>query len=317
LVQPIDPAGGSYYVESLTAELGERAWKLFQEVEKLGGMEAALRAGFPQTTIATTAAEKLEGAARRRDSIVGVNQYANPKERPLERLAIDTSAFHKRRVQQVLSYRTSLEEDQSELVMQKLAKVVDSKGTATFEACVDAVVSGATLGEITRATRISDGPCAPITPVYLARVSQKYEQLRTAAQMNAARTGECPKAFLCSMGSLRDFKARADFSRGFLSAGGYEVIYPEALKTPEDAAEAFDKSGARLAVICSKDSNYPQLVPLLVLALRARRADAVVLLAGYPPEHLEAFKKAGVDDFIHIRADVVETLNNLHKRLGI
>ena len=80
----IDPAGGSWYVESITAELAAKAWALFQEVEKLGGMAAALQAGFPQKAVASTAAEKFKAVTRRRDSIIGVNQYANPKEKPLE-----------------------------------------------------------------------------------------------------------------------------------------------------------------------------------------------------------------------------------------
>ena len=73
-------------------------------------MEAALRAGFPQKAVAATPAEKIKAVARRRDSIVGVNQYANPKEKPLDRPAVDAKAFHKRRVQQVTSHRTSMED---------------------------------------------------------------------------------------------------------------------------------------------------------------------------------------------------------------
>ena len=313
----IDPAGGSWFVENLTAELANRAWALFQEVEKLGGMEAALRAGFPQKTVAATAGEKLKAVTRRRDSIVGVNQYANPKEQPLERPLVDAKAFHKHRVQQVASYRTSLEEEESEVVLQKLAKVVNSKGTELFEACVDAVLAGATLGEITRAVRISDSICPPVTPVCITRAAAPIEKLRAAMDRYVARTQERPQAFLCNMGSLKEHKARADFSRGFLGVGGYDVLSPEGFKTPEAAAEAFAKSKARIAVFCSTDDNYPTLVPALIKALREKRADAIIILAGYPQDHIEAFKQAGVDDFIHIRADALETLSKLHSKLGI
>ena len=93
-----DPAGGSWFVEMITAELANRAWSLFQEVEKLGGMEVALKAGFPQKAVAATAVEKIKAINCRRDPVIGVNQYANAKEPAPERPALDAEAFYKRRV---------------------------------------------------------------------------------------------------------------------------------------------------------------------------------------------------------------------------
>jgi methylmalonyl-CoA mutase len=313
----IDPAGGSWYIESLTAELANRGWGQFQEVEKFGGMEAALKAGVPQKAVAATAAEKLKAVARRRDTIVGVNQYANPREKPLEAPAADHQGFYKRRVQQVSSHRTSVDEEQSQEVLQRLAQVVASQAPELFDACVEAVTAGATLGEITRSIRISDTPLAPITPVCLTRAAAGFERLRAATERYAARSGERPKVFLCNMGPLKEHKARADFSRGFLSVAGYEVISPEGMKTPEAAAEAFAKTKASIAVICSIDDNYPALVPPLVQALKAKNPKTIVILAGYPQDQIEAHKKAGVDDFIHIRADALELLTSVHSKLGI
>lgn len=317
LEQVIDPAGGSWYVETLTAELAGKAWALFQEVEKRGGMAAALQAGFPQQTVAATAAEKLKAVSRRRDSIIGVNQYANPKEKPLEVPDTDVQAFYRRRVQQIESHRTSMDEGESQAVLQRLARVVESRPDGLFDACVDAVSAGATLGEITRSVRISDSPGTPITPVCLTRASAGFERLRAAIARYAAASGRCPRAFLCNMGPLKEHKARADFSRGFISVGGYEVISPEGFKSPEEAAEACSKTEAEIAVICSLDDKYPALVAPLVQALRQRRPGITVLLAGYPPEQLEALKQAGVDDFIHLRADALEVLTRLHQKLGI
>ena len=313
----IDPAGGSWYVENLTADLAKGAWDLFQQVEKLGGMEQALRAEFPQQTVAATAAEKIKAVNRRRDSIVGVNQYANPTEKPLEHPAEDAKAFHKRRVQQVASHRTSLEEDQSEIVLEKLAKVVEAKGSDLFEACVSAVESGATLGEITRAVRISDSPCTPITPVCITRSAAALENLRAATDRYVAGGHERPKVFLCNMGPLREHKARADFSRGFLSVAGYEIVSSEGFKAPQDAVEGFAKSNARVVVICSTDDNYSALVPPLVQGFRAKKNDVLIILAGYPQDQVEAHKKSGVEEFIHIRADALELLSQLHRKLGI
>lgn len=313
----IDPVGGSWFVESLTAELAAKAWGLFQEVEKMGGMAAALQAGFPQKAVGDTAAERIKAVNRRRDSVVGVNQYANPKEKPLEGTPFDTQAFHKRRVQQVSAHRTSMEDEESEIVLERLAAVVESKGTGLFEACVEAVAAGATIGEITRAVRINETPCQPVTPVCITRLSASVERLRSAMDAFAKDGKDRPRVFLCNMGSLRDYKARADFSRGFFAVGGFEVLSPDGFKTPEAAADAFANSGARIAVICSTDDKYPALVPALVSALRAKKQDAVVVLAGFPQDQVEAHKQAGVDDFIHVRADAVQLLANLQQRLGI
>jgi len=317
LNQVIDPAGGSWYVESLTSEIAQRAWALFQEVEGLGGIEAAMRAGFPQKAVAEVASERIKAVNRRRDSIIGINQYANPTETPLTVPVEDAKAFHKRRVQQVASHRTSLEENQSEVVLEKLAKVVESKALELFDACVEATVSGATLGEITRAIRINDSPSPPITAVCITRAAAGLEQLRTATDRHIAAGHERPKAFLFNMGPLREHKARADFSRGFLNVAGYEVISPLGFKSPQEAVDAFVNSKASIGVICSTDDKYPSLVPPLVEAIRAARPEAIILLAGYPQDQVEAHKKSGVDEFIHIRADAKDLLANLHRRLGI
>ena len=309
----VDPAGGSWYVESLTGELATRAWALFQEIEKLGGMEAALRTGFPQQAVAATAAEKIKAVARRRDSIVGVNQYSNPKEKPLAVPAVDAKAFYKRRVQQILSHRTSLEDAENQIVLDRLAEVIGPNAADGFETCVAAAAAGATLGEITRAIRILDSPSAPITPVCLTRAAAQFEGLRSA--MN--RQPQPALVFLCNMGALKEHKARADFARGFFSVGGYEVVSPTGFKTPEDAVTAFLESKARVAVICSTDANYPALVPALTAEIRTHRPEALIVLAGYPPEQIEAHKQAGVDEFIHLRADAFEVLAKIHQQLGI
>jgi methylmalonyl-CoA mutase len=313
----IDPAGGSWYIECLTDELARRAWALLQEIEKQGGMESAMRNGFPQKTVAAAAAERIKSASLRRETIVGVNQYADAYEAPLAPSAVDPANFHKRRVQQVASHRTGLEDNESQAVLEKLGNIVNEKGVQLFEACVDAVSAGATLGEITRAIRINDSPGTPFTPVCITRPAAPFERLRAAANLFTSRTGHKPAVFLCNMGSLREHKARADFARGFFSAGGYEVISPSGFKSPEEAAKAFASSKASIAVICSTDENYPALVPPLAQALQAVRPNVILVLAGYPQDQIEAHKRAGVHEFIHLRADAVELLNRFHSKLGI
>jgi methylmalonyl-CoA mutase len=143
------------------------------------------------------------------------------------------------------------------------------------------------------------------------------EQLRSATERYVVAGHDRPRAFLLNLGPLREHKARADFSRGFLGVAGYDIVSPPGFKEVQEAADAFANSKARLAVICSTDDKYPSLVPPLAKAIRAVRPEAIILLAGYPQDQIEVHKQCGVDEFIHIRADAKELLATLHRRLGI
>jgi len=313
----IDPAGGSWFVESLTAELAKRGWALFQEVEKRGGMAAAMRVGFPQAAVAAAAEDQFKNVALRRQVIVGTNRYAHQPEEPLEGSNFDGAAFRKRRAGQIEAYRTAADNRRNTEVMGGLSRIVEAGPGEVLEACVAAVRAGATLGEITRTVRIQDHPDEPIAPVRIRRAAEGFETLRMAVIEYGRRTGGRPKVFLASMGPLRQHKARSDFSREFFSVAGFSIVgglgYPDAAAAVAAAAD----SGARIVVICSTDETYPGLVPPLSAGLKQRVAGVVVVLAGYPKDQIEAHKACGVDEFIHLRSDALETLSRLAKRAGV
>ena len=317
LTKVIDPAGGSWFVETLTDDLARRAWALFQEIEKLGGMTKAMRGGWPQAEVAKVAAEKLKNVARRRDSVVGTNVYANVTEKPLDVPVKDMKPFQKLRAEQVAAARTAADIPQHKAVLERLSGIVGKADTALFEACVEAVAAGATLGEITRTVRIQDKADAPVKPVVLTRAASQFEKLRKAVEAHAAKSGQRPRIFLANVGPLKQHKARADFSRGFFEVAGFEVIVPPGARTTDDAAAAALESGANAVCICSTDDTYPEIVPALVKALRAQKPNVFVILAGYPPEQVEAHKAAGVNEFIHIRANALEVLTQIAAKLGV
>jgi len=317
LTKVIDPAGGSWFVETLTDDLARRAWALFQEVEKLGGMAKAMRAGWPQAEVAKVASARLKNVAQRRDSVIGTNVYANVTEKPLDVPVADMKAFQKLRAEQVAAARTAADIPQHKAVLGRLSSIVGKADAALFEACVEAVTAGATLGEITRTVRIQDQPDAPVKPVALTRAASQFEKLRKAVEAHAAKSGQRSKIFLANMGPLKQHKARADFSRGFFEVAGFEVVVPAGAKTVEDAAAAALKSGANAVCICSTDDTYPEIVPALLKALRAQKPNLFVILAGYPTEQIEAHKAAGVNEFIHIRANALEVLTHIAAKLGV
>ena len=123
--------------------------------------------------------------------------------------------------------------------------------------------------------------------------------------------------FLANMGPVPQHKARADFATGFLEVGGFEVITNPGFSSPDEAARAAIDSGAGAVVICSTDATYPELVPPLVRAVKAQSPNMAVFLAGYPADQVDAHKAAGVDDFIHLRANCFELLTQLQQTLGV
>ncbi|MBE2179814.1 MAG: hypothetical protein IAE97_05030 [Chthoniobacterales bacterium] len=219
-----DPAGGSWFVESLTKELAEAAWTAFQ---KSGEID-----------LSAAAESQREALSKRRRVMVGVNQYANPSENP------PPASKH-------------------------------------------------TGGE---------------------RLAGSFEQLRAAAWAHAAKHGGAPRIFLLTMGPLKQHKARADFVRGFLEPGGFEVLYPSGFETAAQAVPAAVQSGALAAVLCSTDDTYPELVPAVLAEMKGAMP---VILAGHPPDHAETFKSAGIADFIHLKSDCGAFLASWQKKLGV
>jgi methylmalonyl-CoA mutase len=157
-----------------------------------------------------------------------------------------------------------------------------------------------------------------ITPLAPFRAAAGFERLRDASAAHQASTGSRPKVFLAKMGPLAQHKARADFSAGFFAPGGFEVAGKQSFATAEDAARATVESGAPVAVLCSTDETYPELVPAFTAAVRAARPGMVLVLAGMPADDAlrAAYTAAGMDEFIHLRASVEEVLAKLLNKIG-
>ena len=137
-----------------------------------------------------------------------------------------------------------------------------------------------------------------------------FDALRDAAEAFAARRGHPPRVWLAGVGSIAEQTARRNFARNFFAAGGFDVQAAEAAADVDAASAAFAQSGAAIAVICSTDKRYPAVVPGLAPKLRAAGARHV-LLAGHPGAAEAEYRAAGVEQFIHVRSDVVETLWSL------
>jgi methylmalonyl-CoA mutase len=317
LTRVTDPAGGSWYVENLTDAVGRGAWQLFQQVETIGGMYTALQQGFPQAQVAQTTEQRITNIGRRKDIFVGTNRYANLQEEPLPPREPDYESLQQRRVKYIGAYRTQFDTTDDIAVMDKLHQVLEARESNVLEAAIEAALTGATIGEVARTLRTGDEKHATIEPIPAYRGAQLFEKLRQASAVYQAKTGHPPQVFLANYGPIPRHKPRADFSTDFFQIGGFEVLGNDGFPTAAEAAQAALASNAPIVVICALDGDYPEIVPTITQPIKTASPETMVILAGYPPDQIEAHKEAGVDEFIHLRANAFEILANLQQRLGI
>ena len=243
-----DPAGGSYYIESLTASIAAEAWKLFLAVEEEGGFRKAVKEGKVQAAVEEAGNSRRIALARRKEILLGTNQYPIFSElsggkRPLE------------------------------------------KGCG----CNSEAPAAATLS--------------------IRRLGEEFEQLRIATEASGKR----PKAFMLTIGNLAMRQARAQFSCNFLATAGYEVIDNLGFKSVEEGVAAAMEAKADIVVLCSSDDEYAEYA---VPAFKAIGDKAIFIVAG-APACSEELKAAGIENFIHVRVNVLETLKALNAKLGI
>ncbi len=310
-----DPAGGSWFVESLTDELAAKAWTIVQEIEREGGMARAIESGWVGSQLDAALIPRLRNIATRKDSVTGVSAFPLAGEKPLQKREPVAWEVRDRAVNRLLARTTVAEADQALAV---LAEDVATDNAHTVAHAVKAAAAGATVGEIESVLRTGAEP-VHITPIHPHPYAEAFEELRDACDRYEAMCGHPPRVYLAAFGTPAEHTARVGFSHGFFEAGGFEVAESPPLDKPdaiEAAEEAFGHSGASIAVICSSDQKYPELVPLAAKVLRRGGAKHVVL-AGHPGDHEEAYRAAGVDTFIYLKCDVVGTLTALLRDEGV
>jgi len=245
-----DPGAGSYYIEELTAMMAAEAWKLFTAVENEGGFLEALRKGTIQDNIARTAAARKADMAKRKEILLGTNQYPDFRESHAPRHDPD-----------------------------KLS------------------------------TAYKPSPDNEVTPIIPARGADEFEKLRLATE----RSGRRPLAFMLTIGDLSMRRARAQFSSNFFAVAGYEVKDNNGFESVADGVNAALESKADIIVLCSSDEEYAT-VAKEAFSITAGRA--VVVVAGNPP-CTDELKAEGVEHFISLRSNVLETLQMFNRILGI
>ena len=306
----IDPAGGSWALERLTEELAGSAWALFQDIEKGGGMAEALTSGRIAEQIASVREARRKDIARRKAPITGISEFPNLAEPAPELADPDLEAL---RAAAGAALATVREDATCDIFsVEGAAEELDMLPTEI----ATAAIKGATLGELVRASTRDGADAIEISPLPSHRLAEDFEALRDASDEVLAGTGARPLIFLANVGPIAHHTARATYARNFFEAGGIEALTNTGFANAEECAAAFQDSGAGAAVICSSDKIYAEQAEPVARALKAAGCKTLYL-AGRPGDKQADYEAAGIDAFIYVGCNVLETLQGLHADLGV
>ena len=306
LAKVTDPSGGCWYVETLTEQLADTAWREFQDIESRGGILSVLKDGSLRAAIETIRAQRALDIARRKQPITGVTEFPNLQQAPVTRETPDLEAI-------ATASQQRLEKAAAPTLDSALQALNAAPPGNRWAATVEATKSGATTSQLMSTATGGDADI-PALPSW--RLSSDFEVLRTLSDSHLGATGKRPRVFLANLGPVAHHTARAAFTQNFFEAGGFEVETNGGFADAASAAQALKASGAPLAVICSSDSLYESLVGDVAPALRAAGVTQL-LLAGRPGAQEDTYRKSGVDGFIFIGCNVLQTLSEQLRAQGV
>ncbi len=313
----IDFAGGSYYVESLTNEIAQKSWNLFREYESDGGIYQRIVTGKLQNEIAEMMKLRVADAAKRKLSIIGTNIYSNTKESVNSPFVPDLDKIYKKRADYLKIFRLAGDTEKHKSVIKKLEKLSSADGSALISTAIEAASEGATLGEINRHLISGKYSELLVKPLLIRRLPEDFEKLRDRITAHIASGNAAPSVYLINYGTIKTYKPRADFSKGFFETGGFNVIYPDGLTDISRLAVDASASEAPVLVLCSTDEEYQQIIPLMLPLLKTSAPAKTIVLAGYPKDKVEEYKTAGIDEFIYMGCDAVTILSALMDKSGV
>ena len=307
--QVADPAGGSWYVESLTRDLARVAWDHFQTIEKAGGILKGLESGLVQEMVAESAARRAERLAIRRDVLIGTNQYPDPADAPDPGPKMDHEEFHRQRTAAMETQRTSSTQEGHLLVLAHLEKIMEAGPDRMMECMIDAASEGATLGELTGVLRYDTASDLEIEPIPLRRDAEPFENLRLRVKGLGQTNEDGARVFLACLGDTAQYMPRLEFTRRFFRVGGFEVVEQGFFTNAAAAIKAARAAGASTVTLVGLDDTYTAMAAEVASNLGKLEPSPSIFLAGQA-------EITGVEETIHARSDVLDVLGRLAAKMG-
>ncbi len=296
----VDPLAGSYYVESLTAELAEKAWALIEEVEAMGGMTKAVASGMPKLRIEETAARRQAMIDRGEEVIVGVNKYRKAKEDPIDILDIDNVKVREAQIARLKATRAARDEARAQAALAELTRRA-AEGGNLLEAAVDAARARASVGEISDAMEKVFGrhraEVKTLAGVYGAAYEGDagFEAIQKDVEAFAEEEGRRPRMLVVKMGQDGHDRGAKVIATAFADIG-FDVDVGPLFQTPEEAAQDAIDNDVHIVGISSQAAGHKTLAPKLIEALREKGAGDIIVICGgvIPQQDYEFLEGAGV-----------------------
>ncbi len=323
----IDPWGGSYYVERLTADLAKKAWGHIQEIEKLGGMAKAIDAGIPKLRIEEAAAKTQARIDSGQQTVVGVNKYRPLNDPPIDVLKVDNSAVRAQQIEKLKRLRAERDEARCQAALTALTEGARGKGNL-LALSIDAAREKATVGEISLALERVFGrhraEIKSISGVYKREAGVNSAAVNRAQKMVEAfeeNDGRRPRILVAKVGQDGHDRGQKVIASAFADLG-FDVDIGPLFATPDEAARQAVENDVHIVGISSLAAGHLTLVPELRAALEKEgRPDIMIVVGGViPPQDFDALRAAGASAIFPpgtVIADAASGLiEELNRRLG-
>ena len=289
ICKTVDPWAGSYYVESLTAEITEKAWALIEEVESLGGMTKAIEAGIPKLRIEEAAARKQARIDSTQDIIVGVNKYRLEKEDPLHILDVDNDMVRKQQVARLEEIKANRDTEKAKKSIEALTECAKTGNGNLLALAVEAARNRVTLGEISDALEVVFGrhkaQIKSISGVYSNAIKndESFEKAKQLANDFAKKEGRRPRIMIAKMGQDGHDRGAKVVATGYADVG-FDVDIGPLFQTPAEAAKQAVENDVHILGVSSLAAGHKTLVPQVIEELKKYgREDIMVIVGGVIP----------------------------------
>ena len=301
ITRVVDPWGGSHYVEKLTEEITQKAWKLIQEVEQLGGMAKAIETGIPKMRIEEAAARKQARIDSGKDQIIGVNSYRLEKEEAIETLEVDNTLVRDSQIKRLEKMRANRDEQKVQTALKDLSESCRSGKGNLLSLAIDAARLRASLGEISDACEIVFGryqaKIRSIAGVYSMEIANNkdFKRAQELADKFAQIEGRRPRIMVAKMGQDGHDRGAKVVSTSFADLG-FDVDIGPLFQTPKEAAKQAVENDVHILGISSLAAGHKTLVPYVIAELKALGREDIMVVAGgvIPAQDYDYLFDAGV-----------------------